>query len=363
MSRINRARELRAALSNPSSVCRQLGLDRGAQRQSRGLVICCPYHAERTPSCSVRVGPDGTIGVKCFACGATGDALSLVAHVCGLDVRRDFRAVLAEAAAIAGMPGMRLELSSRPEPARIDDPAFHAVATNLIELCPLDGEPDVMGYVAGRGLLPAVADAGLFALPRASKQRGIIAELVRRHGADALERAGLLWHDRATRQTIELERFAWPGHRLGIPWRSPDGRVQAIQRRSLDAGDDRKYVFGRGRPACFPFGVERLASTGRETPVAFTEGALDALALRLLASRNGETMLTLGLPGVNGWRSGWAKLAEERRAFVAIDADDAGERKRADIVDDLHAAGAVSVARMKPKGGKDWTDLLRHGAQ
>jgi len=99
-------RELRARLDDPARLVAALGLDHGARRQAGGgvMVLCpAPDHADRTPSCSVRVGRDRTIACRCHACGWTGDALSLIAAVEGRDLHRDFPRVLARAAEIAGV--------------------------------------------------------------------------------------------------------------------------------------------------------------------------------------------------------------------------------------------------------------------
>ena len=73
--------EVRARLADPKAVVTALGLERGATRHPRGLMVCCPSHGDRTPSCSVRVGRDGTIQVKCFACDFAGDVFAIVAAV------------------------------------------------------------------------------------------------------------------------------------------------------------------------------------------------------------------------------------------------------------------------------------------
>jgi DNA primase len=360
---MDRARELRAELANPEQLCRELGITGSSvQRQRGGVLIECPFHAEKTASCSVSLGPDRTIRVRCFACGASGDALTLIAHVRGLDLRREFRAVLDAAADLAGRSDMRVPSSLEADEPPLDDPAYAALAAALADLCRLERQPEAMKYVARRGLLPGAAEAGLFALPRPYEQGRIISELLQPHGADALERAGWLWRDKGT-GILGVDRFSRAGHRLCIPWRAPDGTIQSVQRRRLDAGEP-KYIFPRGRRSRFPFGVERLASTSSETPIAFCEGALDTVALRLLARRGGDDLLVLGLPGVDCWRPGWAKLATRREAFVALDADAAGERKREQIVDDLFAAGAASVTALKPTAGaKDWAELLERSAQ
>lgn len=94
---------IRAALNDPHDVCLRLGLDKGARKQNGGLTIACPMHDERTPSCSVTRGPDGTLRIHCFGCGWTTDALGLIAAAERLDVRTDFRRVLERSAEIAGV--------------------------------------------------------------------------------------------------------------------------------------------------------------------------------------------------------------------------------------------------------------------
>ena len=56
-------------LAEPWQVLAALGLTDGAKRLTSGSLIRCPWHVERSPSCSVRVGADGTLAVHCFGCG------------------------------------------------------------------------------------------------------------------------------------------------------------------------------------------------------------------------------------------------------------------------------------------------------
>ncbi|HEX2873568.1 MAG TPA: CHC2 zinc finger domain-containing protein [Polyangiaceae bacterium] len=110
------AREIRQALSDPRALCHALELDKGAKRQTAGLTILCPVHAERTPSCSVTRGDGGTVRVRCFGCDFTGDALTLIAVVRGIDVRSRFREVLAEGARLGGLHHVLAELESGSSP-------------------------------------------------------------------------------------------------------------------------------------------------------------------------------------------------------------------------------------------------------
>ncbi len=68
------AAELKTALGDVRNFLDALGLLRGATKQAGGFLIRCPWHLEKTPSCSVQV-KQGSIVAHCFGCGASGDAL------------------------------------------------------------------------------------------------------------------------------------------------------------------------------------------------------------------------------------------------------------------------------------------------
>lgn len=90
-------------LSDPRELARVLGLEKGLQRQGRGVIVRCPAHDDKNASCSIHVGSDGTVACRCHACGWSADALGLVAKVNGLDTDRDFPRVKELAAQLAGV--------------------------------------------------------------------------------------------------------------------------------------------------------------------------------------------------------------------------------------------------------------------
>lgn len=109
--------ELRRHLTDPARLCRALGLAKDARQQGDGMVVRCPAHAERTPSCSVTRGPDGTVRVRCFGCDLAGDGFVLVAAVAGLDCRRDFPEVMAQTAELLGLGDVADEIrAGKPAP-------------------------------------------------------------------------------------------------------------------------------------------------------------------------------------------------------------------------------------------------------
>lgn len=361
----NDAGEIRRALHDPRALVEALGLGKNAQRQCRnGVTILCPFHSERSPSCSVSLGEDTTVRVHCFGCDASGDALTLIAQVHGFDLRTQFDQVLEEAAKLAGVRlGQPTPKPREPKPAerdQLDALSYQAIATALLERCRLTDELDSLEYVDGRGLIATAAPAQLGGLPPVERQRELIADLSRDFDADALASAGLLWRDRDSGKP-QVSRFAHPHNRLVIPWRGLDGSIAVLQRRRLDAGEPR-YVFPSGMRPALPFGAEQLRAHGAERILAFVEGALDVLALRLLDRRDEIGLLPLGLPGLDGWRPDWARFAKGRYVWLAFDADDAGERKARVVADDLYDAGALRVSRRTPRGAKDWAELVERGA-
>ncbi len=111
------AAEIRRYLTDPAKLCRVLGLTESATQQGDGMVVCCPAHGERNPSCSVTKGPDGTVRVKCFACELAGDGFHLVAAVHQLDCTRDWVEVMALTAEALGLCEIADEVRNGREPS------------------------------------------------------------------------------------------------------------------------------------------------------------------------------------------------------------------------------------------------------
>jgi DNA primase len=403
---VDHARTVRLALTDVVRVCSALGLlsggPRSFQRQARGVTIRCPWHEERTPSCSVRVAGDGTIAAHCFGCDRGGDVLSLIAQVRGLELERDFREVLRIGAEFAGLwsvagelaaddarradvqaskrpahvaadrhpdiqasgcPAAPLPQNSAPLPAggdfaalsTADVSSFDRVASSLLDRAPLDAQSDVCGYLESRKMLDLARSAGWGALPARPAQSSLAMHVLRSAGDAPARASGLFPPD------FRLA-FTWEQHRLLIPYRTPDveARVHTLQRRYIGPDDPKsKYVFPRERARpLYPYLVASdLETVDADAPVAFVEGAPDVLALRWLCAQEGFELLVLGIPGVKNWLPSWGAFARGRRAvYLALDADRAGDDAVAAVVRDLH--GAKVLKRWRPKGGKDWAEYL-----
>ena len=348
--------EVRRALSDPRRVCHALGLAKGSQRQASGLLIVCPWHADKGPSCSVIRRNDRTIGVKCQACGASGDVLHLVAVAHGLDVRRDFREVLKHAAELAGRYDLVAETSLDRElaPPPIDDDAFDTIVGELLRLCPLRPNGHGAAYLASRGVLEQAREDGWGELPLFDRQPPLVAALRERFGDTNLVAAGLLWSGDGGVDGRALRNSAY---RLLMPWRAANGQILALQRRVLGVPKEGrpKYLFTTGRSPRAPYGVAALRE-GRE--LAIVEGAFDQLAVRALLRGLRVDRDAIAIAGVQAWRTEFGQLGTGRRVLIALDGDTAGDRAVQRLATDLVAAGATAVQRWRPPSDvKDWAEL------
>lgn len=371
------ARAVREALRDPEQLARALelcegrcGWGKGATwcRVAGGVLVQCPAHGDRSPSCSITRGPDGTVRVRCFGCDLAGDVFHLVAAVHGLDVRHNFADVLGAAARIAGVyieaPGARRAAPSSPprrappppppeEPDGLDVDTFAELARVLFDACPLDGPDagDVRAYLDARRILEDARRDAWGALPSTERGRGDVrARIIAAVGLDAWTRSGLA-HPR------DLDRWCWGStHRLVIPWRDVDGRVTWLQRRAVADVKGPRYVAPRGLEPSAPFGAEQLGALPLDAPVAVVEGAVDALSLRAAVALDGGSVAVLAAPGVQGWRKPWCALLHGRPVALAPDNDAAGDRFAAELGAEL-ARVALKVERWRPAGGaKDWSE-------
>jgi len=323
---VDHAADLRRALIDPRWLCEALGLLTGYKpvRQGKGVTIRCPAHGDRSPSCSVTLGPDRTIRVRCFACDFAGDALTLIAIARGLDPRRDFRKVLEEA---ADLTGIALDPGAKPRPARPqrsallappDPPAYPLVAEVLTvwrQSTPVSEDKQACDYLHSRAIDPDTVD--LFGLARA---------LPREAEVPKWARCGLPW--------------PLSGHRLLVPMFDADGAMRGIRARSLGPS-------GQGPKGAAPAGfstvglvmadaVGRVVLATGKTPgwfesealdVVITEGEPDFLTwASAISDANRRPPAVLGVVA-SAWSSAIAaRLPDGARVAIRTHRDPAGEK-------------------------------------
>ena len=331
MTRADLREELRhaRALRDPQRVVVAVGLDKRAQRQAGGgLTVLCPWHSERSPSCSVTRGPNGALRVHCFGCGRGGDIFSLVAQVHGLDASRDFPAVLKLVAELAGVDlddrrGVR-SMRPRPRPAppaAVERVYPDAAALSAVLASCVVPDADAQAYLGERGL---------------DVERVLALGMVRQMPADV---CGLPEWARGR---------AWAG-RLIFPLYDAHGVVRSVRARLArrPREGERKSLAPRGfqvaglvvacpaaramlETACHPEDW-----TGPETMrVVITEGEVDALTW----ATSGRCDAVIGLFS-GGWTADHARrIAWGAQVLIATDRDGAGDGYAAEIAETFRAA-------------------------
>lgn len=348
-------REPRAC--DPLHIATELGFT-PIKRQPRGVLVCCPWHVESNPSCSIRVAKDATISAHCFSCGTSADVIGLIQQVRGTS----FKEALEELRRLSGQSrpastAHTLRPTLQP-PAKVIDPdRYNAIASWLLERCPLRGNTDVAAYLRDRFIYAQAEAHGLGALPPAAWQAELARALTAEFGAGDAVAAGLI--DRGG-------RIRDPEHVLVIPWRSRSGSVRALQRRVIVGSPPQKYMFPPGLGAQDPFGAEHFDEAtgfhklgGVQSVVVFCEGALDALAYRALIVRGDvdQDRVVLAVPSASTWDPSWAEYARGRRVCLPFDNDGPGDAGVKRVACDLHGV-SLSITRERPIHGNDVGELL-----
>lgn len=324
---------IKRALADPREVCRRLGLDRKARPQGGGgLTILCPAHGERTPSCSVTRGSEGTLRVKCFGCDLAGDVFDLLAVIERLDRVRDFPELLRRAAELAHVelerdqsrpstpraPTKAPSAITRPAPARPYPPADEIGA--FWSLCrAVTEDPEVGAWLTGRGLSPA-------AIARYDVARALPATA-------SPPPWGSYRGDPERRRRPE----PWPvlGYRLIVPLYDPAGVIRSVRARAVLPTHGPKALPPTGYAAKGLVMADPLASMmltlgswpeHAEKRVVVSEGEPDFLTW---ASRGTgvRTLAVLGLAGSGQWTQDIAdRIPEGSTVILRTDQDDAGDR-------------------------------------
>lgn len=355
------AQDVRYALVNVREVCARLGFTKFAMNGGRGVLVHCPSHAENSPSCSVRIGPDGTIQVKCFGgCDLSGTVLDLIAAVHSLTLPRDFSEVMRIAADMAGLErspesGVRLITAPfrcpDPEPAR-EFPSKEEVEDLWSDAGFCSDDDEVSEMLLGRGLDPIAVDDR---------------DLARVIAPDA-------W----------LPRWAWSkdgswsrsGHRLILPMFDEEGRMRSVRAWKVSPGVGVKRLPPSGHKHCglvlaCGFGQQMLefgnflAVDDRPVRIVIVEGEPDFLCMACRYSDADQDA-----PVFLGVNSGsWSKPLAARvpvGSLVVVrthhDSNGTGDKYAKEIIESLQ--GSCDVYRGSSYGlDVDENDAVIQGMQ
>ncbi len=259
--------ELRDRITLSSVVGRRVQWDRKKTNPGKGdYWACCPFHGEKSPSFHVE---DRKGRYHCFGCGVTGDVFRFLTKCDGLD----FIEAVKEAASLAGVSLPEETAETRQKAARrlglieANDKAMAWYQARLQE------SPDVLAYVAKRGISPA--EAARFKLgyaPAGNRLRA--AEL---GIASSMVEAGLL----AQRDDGSVyDRFQ---NRLMFPILDAKGHAIAFSGRALSDDQAAKYLNSPETPiwekgAVLFNGPAARAAAWEGAQFVLVEGNVDVIA-------------------------------------------------------------------------------------
>lgn len=327
--RKDQAREIRFAIVDVRMVCERLGMLSGGGsflRQAAGLIVRCPWHTDKSPSCSVRIARDGTIAAKCHACGASGDVFSLVAAVHGLSTKRDFREVMILAAELGGLHAIVHELETGRE-----DEGRPRVPPPRVELEPeRDYPPQADVDALWAACVPTSEDAEVSAW---LVSRGLDPETV-----DGSDLARALPPSAPTPWWASWQRNRWVdiGHRLLFPMRNSLGQIRSVRAGRVVDGESPKRLPPGGHRASAvvladELGVALLSGARLPSRVVIVEGEPDYLAMATV--RHHTPTAVIGI--VSGsWTHEFAFRFPEGCGIEVIlwtDRDAAGDRYASEI--------------------------------
>lgn len=333
------ARQIRTRLVDSIDIVESLGLDEGMKRQARGVMIRCPWHIERTPSCSITIGAEGTLRAHCFGCGRSGDLLHLVAAARGLDTDRDFKRVLEEAARLAGatlhdLGGCRASrpISTSPKPSQPSRPPANEVSDLWAScICAYD-DIDLRRALIARAIDPGhVSDRDLARALPTTVRLPRWARLGRRSWADL-------------------------GNRLVLPMYDATGQMVTVHARRIggEAQDTPKGLSPAGHrvgSAVFADPLARLLLRGEDVPwwttqsVIVSEGGPDWLTVAThYGDGDDQAPAVLGVIAGSFSASIGARIPSGAAVTVRTHHDTAGDHYAAQILRALGTRCAVRRA-------------------
>lgn len=326
---------VRRALSAPAAIAERLGL-KIHERHGSYVIVPCPIHAERTPSCSIYRDGDSS-KFKCHGCKEAGDLVDLVGAVRGLKNYRDALAVACELAGLhseadALRRGREVPKRSEPvaplepEPER-DYPLPREVSLLWSACIPVTQDAEVSALLEARGIPPR--DVAAYDLGRALHPST--------HPSSVPAWAKFKGKHPVSRSWIET------GHRLILPVYDSDGGMRSVRAWRVVDGDTPKRVPPAGWRASglvLANGpalrlLRENASPGR---VVVTEGEPDMLARSVLSPLDPVFGVMSG-----SWHSGFAaRVPFGSRVFVRTHLDPAGDKYAEEITESLADRAVVS---------------------
>jgi DNA primase len=310
------------------------------KRSGREMICLCPFHAERTPSCSVNVTEQY---FHCFGCGAGGDVISFLMRLENLE----YVEAIKELASAAGMT----------VPENGDDRGLSELKAKILEANraaarfwneELGSAPDALKaryYINERQLRPdTVTKFGLgFAVNSWDRLYGFLRG---KFSDDVLEAAQLIRRGKGGKPHDVFR------DRLIFPIIDTRGGVIGFGGRIID-GDGPKYynttetpVFHKGNNL---FSFQNAKKSGERTLI-LCEGYMDVISLYQAGFKS--AVATLGTALTPAQAKLMSRISDE--VVIAYDSDEAGQKATAKAINLLSENGTKTrIINMRPQKDPD----------
>lgn len=319
------------------------------KRSGHGYKCLCPFHSERTPSCTVY--PDNG-SFYCFGCGAGGDVITFTMKIENLDYMEAVK-YLAEKAGIA-MPEDGFEDRAAQTKKRILEMNREAAKFFYQNLKTPDGREGLNYLINTRRLRPeTIKSFGLGVAPnRWTSLTNHMLSLG--YTQQELIAASLITEKNGRCFDFFVNRVIFPIFDLR-------GNVVAFSGRTLDKDfKGMKYLNSRGTPVyeksrtLFALNFAKNTSV-KSKRLILCEGNLDVISLHQAGFT--EAVATCGTAITPEHARLMSQYCDE--VFICYDADAAGQKATANAINILSAAGLKSsVVRISGNGIKDVDDYI-----
>ncbi len=297
----------------------------------------CWWHDERDPSCSLhRAADTGHVAASCKSCGAGSDCFGIAGAAWNLDPKEDFARVLDDLARLVGIDPERYQdqphasgpaprtPAPQPEKKNTASPSREAAWRQLVDL-----DPDGWEFLHERGIDAAAPLCR--SLPPTGGPKPLF------------------------------------GMNLAVPLRDIDGRIVAIQARTLSNEVDPATgksvhdfrVDGQSKAGVFGE-PQRLKLESVEWAI-LAEGLTDYLAAASAVGPDNPRAVVLGIAGVTNAEYVKQLPLARKRVVFAFDADEEGDRCTNELFAAVTAQGATCYRARPIAGCKDLCDMVAAG--
>ena len=317
------------------------------KRSGSSLKCLCPFHSERTPSCTVYPETDS---FYCFGCGAGGDVVTFIMKIENLDYYEAVK-LLAEKSGIPMPEDEHFGNSAELKKKRLYEMHKQAARFFYSNLKTPEGKKG-LSYLLGRGLKPeTIKKFGLgVALDKWSALKDHLLSLG--FYENELVEASLLG------KSSQGRTYDFFKNRVMFPFFDLRGNVIAFGGRRLDETDSRKYLNSRETPifkknkTLFALNFAKESSI-KKKQLLLCEGNVDVISLHQAGFNN--AVATCGTAITPDHARIMRQYCDE--VIICYDSDEAGQKASNKAINILSQVGIKSKV-IKIEGAKDPDEFI-----